>query len=83
MMNNTKESRTESLLRKIYNSVKEINEAVEKLEKLLEEQPDIVTCDECRYFEDSDLSGYCHNPETYAIKTDSEFGCILGERRVE
>ena len=45
--------------------------------------PEIVRCTECRYFEDSDLSGYCNNPETYAIKTDADFGCILGERSTD
>lgn len=44
-------------------------------------QAEIVRCGGCRYFEDLDLSGYCNNPETYAIKTDSDFGCVLGERR--
>lgn len=43
----------------------------------------VITCGECRHFEDSSLSGYCNNPETYAIKTDADFGCILGERRTD
>jgi hypothetical protein len=47
-----------------------------------EVQPEVVRCGECKYFEDSD-SEYCNNAETYTIKTDSEFGCILGERRTD
>lgn len=83
MIYSTKESRDESILRKIHNSVKEINEAVKELERLLGERPEIVQCSECKYFEELDLSGYCHNPETYAIKSDSDFGCILGGRRAD
>ena len=65
---------------------KEMCQYIADLLKELKERrktPEIVRCGECRYFEDSDLSGYCNNPETYAIKTDADFGCILGERRTD
>lgn len=47
MIHSTEQSRIESLLRKIRNSVMEIEEAMGKLEKLSEEQPKIVHCKDC------------------------------------
>lgn len=47
MIYSTRQSRTESLFRKIRNSVMEIEEAMGKLEKLSEEQTEIVHCKDC------------------------------------
>lgn len=47
MIYSTRQSRIESLLRKIHNSAMEIEEAIRKLENLSEEQPKIVRCSEC------------------------------------
>ena len=66
MIHSAKESQAEFLLRKIHNSVKEIEEAVEKLEKLSEGQQVIVHCNECAKrnlvtcpFAEPPNDGYC------------------------
>ena len=63
MIYSTRQSRIESLLRKIRNSVMEIEEAMKKLEKLSEEQHEIVHCKDCVSYHDT---------------IDKETGCLLG-----
>lgn len=73
MIHSNKDSRSESLFRKIRNSAKEINEAVEKLEKLLEKQPEIERCDGCKHRSGSDRLWICQKcKRQYEDKYEAE-----------
>ncbi len=54
---------------------------VDIIKKLPSAQPQpVVRCKDCKWCEDADGS-MCKNPASWVVATDSDFGCVLAERR--